>query len=224
MRSISLCGAAFIGSPSTTFMRRFGVIGLLALMTQATGCVVLRTCWARFSPSIASVGGKSLHLHLPDGGKTLLQKDKRWASAQLGPTTCTLGSHGCLVTSVAMACSNLGVKLTPKELNERLKKADGFQPQGWLVWNAMPKATAGQLTADFHQKPSHAVMDEALERGAYSVVKYFLIGGIQHWCVVVGKEGQEFLVRDPLRDDTKPVKLSELTAKIYAVRVIRKAG
>ena len=29
--------------------------------------------------------------------------------------------------------------------------------------------------------------------------------------------------RDPLRDDAKPVKLSELTAKIYAVRVIKKA-
>lgn len=204
-------------------MRRFGVIGLLALVILATGCVVLRTCWARLSPSIASVGGKSLHLRLPDGGKTHLQKDKRWAEDQLGSSDCTLGSHGCLVTSVAMACSNLGVKLTPKELNERLKKEDGFLPQGWVVWNAMSKVTDGQLTAEYHQRPSHAVMDEALERRAYPVVKYFLLGGIQHWCVIVGKEGQEYLARDPLRDDKEPVKLSELTAKIYAVRVIRKA-
>jgi hypothetical protein len=29
-------------------------------------------------------------------------------------------------------------------------------------------------------------------------------------------------VRDPLRDDKEPVKLSELTAKIYAVRVLKK--
>jgi hypothetical protein len=89
-----------------------------------------------------------------------------------------------------MACSNLGVKLTPKELNERLKKADGFLPQGWVVWNAMPKVTDGKLTAEYHQRPSHAVMDEALESGAYPVVKYFLLGGIQHWCVIVGKEGR----------------------------------
>ena len=204
-------------------MRRFGVIGLLALVILATGCVVLRTCWARLSPSIASVGGKSLHVHLPDDGKTLLQKDKRWASDQLGLSDCTLGSHGCLVTSVAMACSNLGVKLTPQELNERLKKADGFLPQGWVVWNAMPKVTDGKLTAEYHQRPSHAVMDEALESGAYPVVKYFLLGGIQHWCVIVGKDDEEYLARDPLRDDVKPVKLSELTAKIYAVRVVRKA-
>jgi hypothetical protein len=121
-----------------------------------------------------------------------------------------------------MACSNLGVKLTPKELNERLKKADGFLPQGWVVWNAMPKATEGKLTADYHSKPSHAVMDEALESGAYPVVKYFLLGGIQHWCVIVGKEDEEYLARDPLRDEKEPVPLSALTEKIYAVRVLKK--
>ncbi|MCB1278836.1 hypothetical protein [Prosthecobacter sp.] len=203
-------------------MRRFAIIGLLVLVIVATSCVMLRTCWARMTGSIPSIGGKELHLRLPDGGKTHLQKDKRWAEDQLGSSTGTLGSHGCLVSSVAMACSNLGVKLTPKELNERLKKADGFLPQGWVVWNALPKVTEGRLAADYHPHSSHAVMDAALERGAYPVVKYFLLGGIQHWCVIVGKEGQEYLARDPLRDDKEPVKLSELTAKIYAVRVIRK--
>jgi len=205
-------------------MRRWPVIALIVLVMAATGCVVLRTCWARFSPSISATGGKELHIRLSDSGKTLLQKDKRWAHEQLGPSDCTLGSHGCLVTSVAMACSNLGVKLTPKELNERLKKNDGFLPQGWVVWNAIPKVTDQRLTAEYHSVTKHAVMDEALERGAYPVVKYFLIGGIQHWCVIVGKEGREYLARDPLRDDARPVKLSELTAKIYAVRVIKKVG
>lgn len=204
-------------------MRRWSVIGLIVLAVTATSCVVLRTCWARMAPAIASTGGKDLYIRLPDGGKTLLQKDKRWADDQLGPSSCTLGSHGCLVTSVAMACSNLGVKLTPKELNEQLKKADGFLPQGWIVWNAIPKVTEDKLTAEYHPAARHAVMDAALERGAYPVVKYFLLGGIQHWCVIVGKEGQEYLARDPLRDGAKPVKFSELTAKIYAVRVIKKA-
>lgn len=204
-------------------MRRFGVIGLLALVILATGCVMLRTCWARLARSIPSVGGKELHIRLPDDGKTFLQKDKRWAADQLGASSGTLGSHGCLVTSVAMACSNLGVKLTPQELNTRLKKADGFLPQGWVVWNALPKVSDGKLTADYHSKPSHVVMDEALASGAYPVVKYFLLGGIQHWCVIVGKDDEEYLARDPLRDDQEPVPLSALTEKIYAVRVVRKA-
>lgn len=204
-------------------MRRCAVIGLASLALVATSCVLLRTCWARMAPAIASTGGRELHIRLSDSGKTHLQADKRWAEDQLGSSTGTLGSHGCLVCSVAMACCNLGVELTPKELNERLKKADGFLPQGWVVWNAIPKVTEGRLTADFHPASSHKVMDKALEQGAYPVVKYFLFGGIQHWCVIVGKDGLEYLARDPLRDDQEPVKLSELTEKIYAVRVIRKA-
>lgn len=200
-------------------MRRYAVIGLLVLVFAATSCGVLRTCWARLSPPIASTGGRDLHIRLPDDGRTHLQKDKRWAADQLGTST---GSHGCLVSSVAMACSDLGVKLTPKELNERLKQADGFQSQGWVVWNAIPRVTENKLTADYHPASSHSVMDKALEHGAYPVVKYFLPSDIQHWCVIVGKDGQEYLARDPLRDDREPVKLSELTAKIYAVRVIRR--
>ncbi len=65
-------------------------------------------------------------------------------------------------------------------------------------------------------------MDEALQHGAYPVVKYFLLGGIQHWCVIVGKDDEEYLARDPLRDDKEPVPLSALTEKIYAVRVLKK--
>lgn len=204
-------------------LRRYAILGLLVLVVLATSDVMLRTYWIRMAPAIASSGGKDLHLRLPDDGKTHLQKDKRWAADQLGTSTGTLGSHGCLVSSVAMACSDLGVKLTPQELNQRLKQADGFLPQGWVVWKAIPRVTEGRLTADYHPAASHAVMDKALEQGAYPVVKYFLLGGIQHWCVIVGKDGQEYLARDPLRDDKEPVKLSELTAKVYALRVIRRA-
>ncbi len=205
-------------------MRRWPVIGLLALVVLGTGCVVLRTCWARISPTaIPASGGRELHIRLPDNDKTFLQKDKRWAADELGTSGCTLGSHGCLVSSVAMACTNLGVDLTPKDLNERLKQHEGFLPQGWVVWSAISRATDAKLSADYHVRPKHALMDAALEAGAYPVAKYFLVGGIQHWCVIVGKQGQEYLARDPLRDTKAPLKLSELTEKIHAVRVIRKA-
>lgn len=205
-------------------MRRWTCLSLLALVLLGTGCVVLRTCWARMQPTaIPALGGKSLHVLLPDSGRTFLQKDKRWAADQLGSSDCTLGSHGCLVSSVAMACSNLGVKLTPQELNERLRKHDGFLPQGWIVWNAIPRVTNSQLTADYHVRPSHADLDSALESGAYPVVKYYLQGGIQHWCVIVGKDGLDYLVRDPLHPEPQPIKLSTLTLKIYAVRVLRQA-
>lgn len=203
-------------------MRRYGVIGLSVLVMAVTGCVVLRTCWARMARSIPAMGGKDLKIRLPDGGQTFLQKDARWEDVQLGSSSGTLGSHGCLVSSVAMASTNLGTKLTPKDLNERLIKADGYLPQGWVVWSALSRATEGQITAVYHDAPSHVAMDAALESGGYPVVKYFLLGGIQHWCVVVGKDGLDYLARDPLQDDKEPVKLSSLTEKVYAVRVVRK--
>ena len=205
-------------------MKRYGVIALIVLVLTGTGCVLLRTCWARMASSIPSTGGKEWHIRLKDVGTTFLQKDERWAAERLGPSSGTLGSHGCLVCSVAMACVDLGVELTPKELNESLMANEGFLPQGWVVWNAMPAATDGRVTAAYHRSPSHAVMDAALEQGGYPVVKYFLLGGIQHWCVIVGKEGLEYLARDPLHDEKEPVRLSTLTEKIYAVRVIGRAG
>ena len=122
-------------------MRRFAFIGLMVLVLAATSCVLLRTCWARMSPAIASTGGKTLHLRLPDEGRNHLQKDKRWAADQFDASSGMLGSDGCLVTSVATACSNLGVKLTPKELNERLKQADGYLPQGWRTFLSACGAT-----------------------------------------------------------------------------------
>lgn len=46
--------------------------------------------------------------------------------------------------------------------------------------------------------------------------------GIQHGCVILGKDHEEYLARDPLRDDKEPVPLSALTENIYAVRVLKK--
>jgi hypothetical protein len=38
-------------------MRRWSVIGLFVLVIAATGCVMLKTCWARFSVHPGSWSG-----------------------------------------------------------------------------------------------------------------------------------------------------------------------
>ena len=53
-------------------------------------------------------------------------------------------------------------------------------------------------------------------------IKPPVLVGIQHWCVIVGKDDKEYLARDPLRDDKEPVPLSALTEKSYAVRGVKK--
>lgn len=186
-----------------------------------SGCQSLRN-W--LTPSIEAVGGEHLHVRLPDVPGTFCQNDARWAQVELGTSGCKLGSHGCLVCSTAMATTSLGVGFSPSELNELLKQHDGFQPQGWLIWNAISRVTEGRLTADYHTRPRHEFIDRALKAGAFPVIAYPLANGARHWVLVVGKEGLDYLVRDPLTDEPKrPVKLSSLTDRILAVRVIKKA-
>lgn len=201
-------------------MRRHAA--LLMLTCLLSGCQSLRN-W--FTPSIQAVGGEHLYVRLPEVPHTFRQTDPRWAEVELGTSGCKLGSHGCLVCSTAMATTSLGVRLSPPELNERLKQHDGFQPQGWLIWNAVSRVTEGKLTADYHTRPRHQFIDSALQSGAFPVIAYPLPNGARHWVLVVGKEGLDYLVRDPLTDEpTKPVKLSSLTDRILAVRVIKKAA
>lgn len=194
---------------------------LLLLPLVMTGC----SWFTPRSHPIPVVGGKELHLMLPDTGRTFVQTDPKWATVPLGNTTdCYLGGHGCTICSVAMACTNLGAPLTPVQLNERLKNNDGFKPVGWIIWNALPRVTQGAITADYHTQPSHAIIDTALEHGAYPIIQHPLPKGGLHWVIVIGKDGHDYLVRDPLRKTAKPIRLSKLASTIHAVRVVKKAS
>ena len=53
------------------------------------------------------------------------------------------------------------------------------------------------------------------------MVKFVLPHGVPHWVVIVGKEGTEYLARDPLRKNDKPVLFSSITSRIYSMRFIR---
>lgn len=194
---------------------------LLMLTTLLSACQGLRN-W--FTPSIDALGGEYLHVRLPDPMRTFCQNDARWAEIELGTSGCKLGTHGCLICSTAMATTRLGFRLSPSELNERLKHQDGFQPQGWLIWSAVSRVTEGKLTAEYHQRPRYEWIDNALKAGAFPLIAFPLSNGARHWVLVVGKEGLDYLVRDPLTDEPKkPVKLSHLTDRILAIRVIKKA-
>ena len=201
-------------------MKRRNALALALTGLAGSGCVAFRSWRSR---SIPASGGEPLQIRLADTATTLRQKDRRWADDRLGPTAVTLGTHGCTVCCVAMACTRLGVPLTPRELNERLALNGGYLSRGWLVWNAIPRVTAGRVTADYLLKASHEAIDQALLEGAYPVVKHFLPGGTPHWLLVLGKEGQEYLVRDPLKDTRELLPLSSLTPRIHAVRIVRTA-
>lgn len=133
------------------------------------------------------------------------QKDPRWASDRLGKTSDTLGSDGCLVTSAAMALSNLGFQTSPKDLNHRLTQTKSYTRNGWLIWDGIRRVTDGRAVATFYDKVDAPTIDKCLRSGDYPMVQFYLPNGRSHWAMIVKHDARGYHMRDPLRTSTKPL-------------------
>lgn len=199
------------------------ILSLIPLLIIASAGVWGYNVWkARSTPHIAVTGGRSISLRLPRAGPHFMQNDPRWATDKIGGSGETIRGVGCAMCSVASAALHLGEKTDPGTFNQSLISTGGYTTQGWLVWSAVTEVFEQRIEVSVLSHPSHAAMDRALERGEYPVVKFILPAGIPHWVVVVGKEGQEYLVQDPLVASAEPVPLSSRASGIYSVRVVRK--
>jgi len=168
-----------------------------------------------------ALGGQEMTRVLKDG-YNYQQRDPRWSGQRLGQRehAGTLGSHGCTVSAIANALSNLGMPITPGELNRRMSTVGGFNERGWLVWSALETASEGRARAQVFAKPSLSAVDHCLENGQYPIVKYLIGGVVQHWATVVGKQGRTYLIHDPLVDESGPIPLTSRTPIILSVRCI----
>jgi hypothetical protein len=173
--------------------------------------------------SIAARGGKIFHVALAGREPHYLQHDPRWAGDTLGTTRETLGKVGCLVCSLAMGTAALGAPIDPGELNRRLGVNGGYSREARVIWDKVPVATGGAIEATVLPQPDHAALDAALECGELAVVRFTLPSGAPHWVLVVGKEGDEYLVKDPLTDEPI-VKLTSRTSAIQSVRLLRRGA
>jgi hypothetical protein len=56
------------------------------------------------------------------------QQDPKWKGQLLGTDkSITIGSYGCLLTSMTMVSSSYGFDITPEQMNEKMRQAGGFQ-------------------------------------------------------------------------------------------------
>ncbi|APR88287.1 hypothetical protein A7982_13636 [Minicystis rosea] len=195
---------------------------LFVLLVFATAAWVV---WRRLHPSVPSIlahGGKDMHVLLAGAEPYYLQRDPRWAGDTLAPTQQTMAAVGCLVCSLAMGSEALGAPVAPGALNQRLGASGGYTREARVIWEKLSAATGDAIGVVVHARPQHAILDEALERGELPVVKFTLPSGAPHWVLVVGKEGDEYLVKDPLVTDRTIVKLSRRATSIESVRVLRR--
>ncbi len=136
----------------------------------------------------------------------LYQNDPKWKSDKLGlQNKETIGSWGCLLTSMTMVLNGLGFSETPQTVNEKMKVKGGFQ--GALVYPYMlPQAFPGIVYKGHdpcENSPAPlAKIDATLAAGkpVIAQVDWNPQAGIQtHWIVLKEKKGKDYVMYDPYR-------------------------
>jgi hypothetical protein len=197
--------------------KRWAAAGLVAVAVLSAGAFwYLR---GRSSPPIAAAGGKPFANFAAIETPFYLQRDGRWQNDTIRSGE-TLAKVGCTVSSLAMALEHYGVQFTPQTLNAALMARDGYTPRGWLKWEAVGRLSDGKVSVRIPAKPSHADLDAALEARRPVLVKVFINHVIPHWVLVAGKEGTQYLMRDPLNEARTLTPVASYGSDIYGVRIV----
>jgi hypothetical protein len=193
------------------------MIAMIALAVIAIGAFwYLR---GRNSPPIAAAGGTPFTNFVAIETPFYLQRDERWKNDTIRSGE-TLAKVGCTVSSLAMALEHYGVSFTPGALNEALNANGGYTRRGWLQWNAVARLSGGKASVGVLAKPTHHDIDAALMALQPVLAKVFINRVIPHWVLLVGKDGQDYLMRDPLNEGKTLEKLSKYGSDIYGVRIV----
>lgn len=194
-----------------------------ALLVLAAGSFWGYKQWKiRSVTHIAVKGGRPLSIRLPIEGAHFMQNDPKWGAEKIGGSQESIRAVGCAMCSVATAAQALGEKTDPSVFNRELIAAGGYTPQGWLVWSAVAKVFQNRVSITVVNDLSHEAIDRALEAGQYPIAKFILPVGIPHWVVIVGKEGTDYLIHDPLVVKPEPIPFSERASSIYSVRIVKR--
>ena len=191
---------------------------VLIAVISATWYFHTRTA-QEMDPIASSGGSDSLSIrieHVP----YWLQNDPRWGAETIGGSNERMAAAGCTITCLAMSISYLGYQTDPQQLCRDLKHQDGFTDQGYIKWDAVKVVTSGKLRVEFPNL-THEAIEAALHEKKPVIAKIMLSAKVPHWVLIIGKEESEFIIIDPLNPERKLLRLSDRSAQIYALRVVR---
>ena len=153
-----------------------------------------------------------------------LQGDPAWGQDHLGESVHTLGQVGCAMTSAAMVMRFYGIDTDPGRLNVFLRENGGYDEDNDLRWEGPTALAPDRVRHVYEDLPSYYLMDSNLLHGNPVIVRLRLPNGVTHFVVVMGKEGFDYLIRDPsmngLRKGVYPLK--EIGSDIEALRFYEK--
>lgn len=208
-----------------TARRIFLLLALLGLVLLA-GLAAWTADWLGRRPIEASGG-----LYFPGRAQIevpqFFQDDPRWNADALASTAATLGAEGCAVSAAAMTLASYGMDVDPGRLNKFLTVLPGgYTPEGWIYWEKAAEfdsAFTEKLLPHYEDLPSYFLIDWNLLKGNPVIARLRYPGGITHFVVICGKQGGDYLIRDPGRGGEKGVyPLKEFGSGIEAIRFYRK--
>ncbi len=193
------------------------IIFLLVLFVGVLGVYIDWTWKRKLSPR----GGRYFFHRIELAVPLFRQGDERWSDDPLGgiPDNGTLGGEGCAVAAAAMVLKFYGIETDPQQLNWFLTSVDGYTERGWVYWERAAWLSPNRVRHVYEDLPSYRLIDSNLARGNPVIVRVRLRGGVTHFVVVAGKDGFDYLVRDPGAGAAKGFyPLRELGSDIEALR------
>lgn len=137
--------------------------------------------------------------------KNLYQNDDAWKNTPLGFSSETIGSWGCLLTSVTMMLNGIGYTETPQTVNEKMKKAGGFQG-ALFIPSVLPYVWGNCAYRDMQPCETSpaplAQIDAAVAEGKPVIlqVDWNKQAGLQtHFVLVKEKKGNDYVLYDPYK-------------------------
>lgn len=117
------------------------------------------------------------------------QCDPAWRNDQLGTSSNTICSAGCLMSSAAMALTGTVKEFTPATLNKWLTQNGGYVAGDLFVW-----ASINVFGLKFEGKVANSEIKKKLDQG--NVVICNVHNG-KHWVLAYAYNGDNILINDP---------------------------
>ena len=171
------------------------VVAFLVLLSAVLGVYIDWTWKRKLSPR----GGRYFFHRVELAVPSFRQSDEKWGDDPLGGVEAngTLGGEGCAVAAAAMVFKSYGIAIDPQQLNWFLTSADGYTENGWLYWDRAAWFAPDRVRHVYEDLPSYQLIDSNIARGNPVIVRVRLPGGVTHFVVIAGKDGFDYLVRDP---------------------------
>ena len=125
------------------------------------------------------------------------QQDPSWSGIPLGTSlTDTIGSSGCVISSIAMLLGYYGVRTNPAQINSWLTANAGYVGGDTFVWNEVASLSSGRVSFDGWYGADLDIVNGQLSIGQ-PVIAEVSLNGNQHFLLLTGFSPTGYWMNDP---------------------------